>query len=149
MKHVLFVDVRNATRSQMAEAWLNHLANGYAEARSCGTMPAERVGGRAVQAMKEVGMDIRTKRPHAISQQLMNWADILVILGTGIFPQALTPTHIWKFEDPTGKSIDEVRILRDGIRSSVEGLIVEIQKNDLEQIDLNQIYPNYLQQIRI
>ena len=115
MKHVLFIDTRNATCSQIAEAWFNHLANGYAEARSCGTMPADRVGGRAVQVMKQVGIDIQLKRPRPITQELMNWANMVIILGTGIFPQAFAPTHIWNFEDPTVKSIDDVRGLRDAM----------------------------------
>ena len=146
MKHVLFIDVRNTTRSQIAEAWLNHLSTGFAEARSCGTMPQSRVDGRAIQVMKEVGINIRSKRPQPISQQLMNWADIVVILGTGIYPRAFTPTHIWDFEDPMGKPIEKVRILRDEIRSSVEGLLLEIFRQDLALVDLNQILPAYLQQ---
>jgi arsenate reductase len=144
MKHILFIDVRNATRSQIAEAWFNHLANGYAEARSCGTMPADQVGGRAVQVMKEVGINIKHKRPRPITQELMNWADIVVILGTGIFPRAFSPTAIWNFEDPTGKSIEQVRFLRDEIRTSVENLLAEIQTQELDQA-LNQIFPSTLQ----
>lgn len=145
MRHVLFIDTRNATRSQIAEAWFNHLTDGYAEARSCGTMPAERIGGRAVQVMKEVGIDLRRRRPHPICQELMNWADTIVILGTGIFPNALAPTHIWKFEDPTGKSIDQVRLLRDNIRASVAKLIVELAEQELD-IAINQVFPMPLQQ---
>jgi arsenate reductase len=145
MKHILFIDTRNATRSQIAEAWFNHLANGYAEARSCGTMPADRVGGRAVQVMKQVGIDIQRKRPRPITQDLMNWADTVVILGTGIFPQAFAPTHIWKFEDPTGKSIDDVRGLRDAIRTSIESLLFEIQEQEID-FAINQIFPTPLQE---
>lgn len=147
MKHILFIDTRNATRSQIAEAWLNHLANGYAEARSCGTMPADRVGRRAVQVMHEVGIDLRLKRPRAITQALMNWADIVVVLGTGIFPRAFTPTFVWNFEDPTGKSLDEVRRLRDEIRANVESLIVDLQQQELVASEMHSILPPYLQQI--
>jgi protein-tyrosine-phosphatase len=145
MRHVLFIDTRNATRSQIAEAWFNALANESAETRSCGTMPAERIGGRAVQVMQEVNIDIRRKRPHPITQELMNWADMIVILGTGIFPQAFAPTHIWKFEDPTGKSIDDVRRLRDAIRISIESLLFEIQDQKLE-FAINQVFPTPLQE---
>lgn len=146
MKHILFIDVRNATRSQIAEAWFNVMAEGYAEARSCGTMPADQVGGRAVQVMKEVGINIKNKRPHPITQQLMNWADVIVILGTGIFPKAFAPTHIWKIEDPTGKSIEQVRFLRDEIRTSVENLLAEIQTQELV-LAIDQVFPKPLQKI--
>lgn len=144
MKHILFIDVRNATRSQIAEAWLNHLANGYAEARSCGTMPADRVGRRAVQVMNEVGIDIHLKRPRAITQALMNWADIVVVLGTGIFPRAFAPTFVWNVEDPTGKSLEAVRELRDEIRSSAESLIVDLQQQDLNMLQMHSVMSAYL-----
>jgi arsenate reductase (thioredoxin) len=149
MKHILFIDVRNATRSQIAEAWLNHLADGHAEARSCGTMPSERVGRRAVEVMQEVGINLHTRHPRPISQYLMNWADIVVILGTGIFPRAFAPTFIWDFEDPTGKSIDEVRALREKIRRSVEGLIYEIREEERRRLELNQIVPNLIFHARV
>lgn len=145
MKHILFIDVRNATRSQIAEAWVNHLGHGYAEARSCGTMPADRIGGRAIQVMQEAGIDLHLKRPRAITQALMNWADIVVVLGTGIFPHAFAPTQVWNFQDPTGKSLDEVRRLRDEIRVKVENLIVELQRQELDNLEMNQILPTYLQ----
>lgn len=147
MKHVLFIDTRNATRSQLAEAWFNSLANHYAEARSCGTMPADQVGRRAIQVMKEVGIDLRHKRPRPVTQALMNWADIVVVLGTGIFPRAFTPTFVWNFEDPTGKSLDEVRRLRDEIRAHVEGLIVDLQQQELVTVEMHSILPSYLQQV--
>jgi|GEM_PF-3102323 len=142
MKHILFIDVRNATRSQIAEAWVNHLAHDYAEARSCGTMPADRIGGRACQVMQEVGIDLRLKRPRAITQALMNWADIVVVLGTGIFPRAFAPTQIWDLEDPTGKSLDEVRRLRDEIRVKVENLIGELQQQEMNNVEINQMRPS-------
>jgi len=147
MKHILFVDVRNATRSQIAEAWLNQLANGYAEARSCGTMPADRVGRRAIQVLNEVGIDIHLKRPRAITQASMNWADIVVVLGAGIFPRAFAPTFIWNFDDPTGRPLDEVRRLRDEIRASVESLLIDLQQQELSMVDLNSFLPAYLRQM--
>ena len=63
-----------------------------------------------------------------------------VRFGSGIFPHAFAPTHVWKFDDPTDKSIDQVRALRDDIRTSVENLIAEIEKEEtnlaLDQIIL-------------
>ncbi len=143
MKHILFIDVRNATRSQMAEAWVNRLAHGYAEARSCGTMPADRISGRACQVMQEVDIDLRLKRPRAITQALMNWADIVVVLGTGIFPHAFAPTQVWDFQDPTGKSLDEVRRLRDEIRVKVENLLVELQQQEKNNVEIKQLRSSY------
>jgi arsenate reductase (thioredoxin) len=131
MKRVLFVDVRNATRSQIAEAWFNRLAGNRAQARSCGTMPAKRVGGRATLVMAELGIDLRHECPKSITPGLLNRADIVVIMGTGIFPRAGVPTREWNFEDPTGKPIDDVRKLRDQICQRVDKLVSELMADEL------------------
>jgi protein-tyrosine-phosphatase len=147
MKRVLFIDIRNATRSQMAEAWLNQLGEPWVQARSCGTMPANRIDGRAVEVMREAGIDIHTKFPKSISQQRMNWADIVVVFGTGIYPRAMTPTQVWNLDDSIGKPIDQVRVLRDEIRKRVEALLVEIQKEEWESIRMHPVRVPYLQEI--
>ena len=87
------------------------------------------------------------KRPNPVTQRIMNWTDVVVILGTGIFPRAYMPTHIWDFEDPTTKSIDQVRELRDEIRSSVEQLISEIKISDLKVLQMSQIVPPHLEPV--
>ena len=54
MKTYLFACVHNAGRSQMAAAWLNHLADpGKARAVSAGTEPGTRVHPEVLEAMKE------------------------------------------------------------------------------------------------
>jgi protein-tyrosine-phosphatase len=135
MKYVLFVDVRNATRSQIAEAWFNHLANGWGQARSCGTMPAAKVDDRAVRVMREVGLDIRRQVPKAVSQQMLSHADIVVMMGDDIYPRAFAPGRIWDFSDPDGQRLEEVRALRDAIRQRVRALIVEIRQENFEPND--------------
>jgi protein-tyrosine-phosphatase len=67
MKHVLFVCVENACRSQMAEGFLNALAGKKASAKSAGNMPAKTVNPLAVQVMKEVGLDISDHKPKMIT----------------------------------------------------------------------------------
>jgi len=147
MKRILFIDVRNATRSQIAEAWLNQLGEQWAQARSCGTMPAIRIDGRAVEVMREVGIDIHTKFPKSISQQRMNWADIVIVFGTGIYPRAMAPTQVWDLDDSIGKPVDQVRVLRDEIRKRVEALMVDIQRDEWEAIRMNPLVAPYLQEI--
>jgi arsenate reductase (thioredoxin) len=132
MKRVLFVDVRNATRSQIAEAWFNHLAGGWAQARSCGTLPAEKIGGRATVVMQELGVDIRYQFPKAISQRMLDQADMLVIMGSGIYPRTSKPTRFWNLEDPTGKPLETVRQLRDQICLNVDKLITQIYEEESE-----------------
>ena len=127
MKRVVFIDVRNATRSQIAETWFNHLANGCGEAYSCGTMPANKMDLRAIKVMREVGLKIHTHAPKLVNQQALACADIIVLMGKDINPRAFSPTHIWDFDDLAGKPIEEVRALRDKIQVRVQDLIAEIR----------------------
>ncbi len=67
MKSVLFIDVRNSFRSQIAEAWFNYFADGLGHASSCGTMPARLVNPRVIKAMREIGIDIGRARPKMVN----------------------------------------------------------------------------------
>lgn len=127
MKRVVFIDVRNATRSQIAEAWFSHLANGSGEAYSCGTMPANKVDLRAIKVMREVGLQIHTRTPTLVNQQALANADLVVLMGKDINPRAFSPTHIWDFDDLAGKPIEDVRALRDKIHSRVQDLVAELR----------------------
>lgn len=149
MKHVLFVDVRNATRSQIAEAWFNHLMGNQAQASSCGTLPAERVGVHAVQVMREVGVDIHRKSPQPITQLMLDRADIVVFLGTGIYPRVHHGIRVWDFQDSAGGSLDHVRELRDQICSRVERLIAEIAQEETAPawMEWDMFLPSQLQQV--
>ncbi len=59
MKQVLFVGLQNTVRTQMAEAWFNELAEGWGQARSCGTKPAPHMDPLTTIVMAEAGLDIR------------------------------------------------------------------------------------------
>ncbi len=134
MKHILFVDVRNAIRSRMAEVWFNDLANGYGVAASCGTMPAAEVDPRAAQVMREVRLDIEATVPAPVSQQRLARADIVVLMGKDICPQAFAPTYIWDFREPQDPAIGEMRCLRDQIREKVQELIADLEIEELDSI---------------
>jgi protein-tyrosine-phosphatase len=144
MKRVLFIDVRNTIRSQIAEALFNYFADGSAQARSCGTMPALRVSQRAIQAMAELDIDISRKFPKAVTQLMLVQADIIVLIGKGIYPRAFGPTLIWDFDDATGKPLDEVRELRNQICQRVLALLDEIHRTDIEAIAPPQLQPQVL-----
>ncbi len=133
MKRVLFIDRRNTVRSQMAEAWFNLFAWGLGEAQSCGTMPAQAVDPLAVAAMAEVGIDIRQQKPRAVNQILLSHADLVVVMGPDIYPNAFSPTHIWDFLDPTGESIIHYQIQRDAIRQCVQEFVAELIRADSKE----------------
>jgi protein-tyrosine-phosphatase len=127
MKRILFVCVENAGRSQMAEAFANHYGSGRIVAKSGGTKPAERVNPIVVQAMLEKGIDISGKRPKPLEPRDLEEADMVVTMGCGAeeFCPAtfLEKVTDWGIEDPKGKTIEEVRKIRDEIERRVKALI--------------------------
>ncbi|MFJ8645303.1 arsenate reductase ArsC [Streptomyces sp. NPDC093546] len=125
---VLFVCVHNAGRSQMAAAWLNHLAGDRIEVRSAGSAPVDAVNPAAVEAMREVGIDMSAETPKILTVDAVKASDVCITMGCGdtcpVFPGKRYLD--WKLDDPAGQGVDAVRPIRDAIRKLVEGLIEEI-----------------------
>lgn len=134
MKKILFVCVENAGRSQMAEAFFKkYLPSGF-QPISAGTKPAAKVNPTVVQAMKEVGINIENNPPQNISQQMIDEAEIAVNMGCmdkescpALF---LKDVEDWQIQDPKGRSIEEVRKIRDQIEQKVKDFIVSITKGE-------------------
>lgn len=126
MKSVLFACVHNAGRSQMAAAWFDHLSDPTrARAVSAGTEPGERVHPEVVTAMNEVGIDLSSRKPQQLTDELAQSATMLVTMGCGeacpVVPGLRRED--WPLEDPKGRSVEEVRRIRDEIRALVSRLI--------------------------
>ncbi|WP_406447607.1 arsenate reductase ArsC [Streptomyces sp. NBC_00876] len=125
---VLFVCVHNAGRSQMAAAWLTHLAGDRVEVRSAGSDPGARVNPAAVEAMAEAGIDISAEMPKVLTLDAVRASDVCVTMGCGdtcpVFPGKRYLD--WVLEDPAGLGVEAVRPVRDEIRALVESLIEEI-----------------------
>jgi arsenate reductase len=125
---VLFVCVHNAGRSQMAAGWLSHLAGDRVEVRSAGSAPAASVNPVAVEAMKEVGIDIADQKPKVLTTEAVEASDVCITMGCGdacpIFPGKRYLD--WTLDDPAGQGIEAVRPIRDEIKSRIEGLIAEL-----------------------
>ena len=125
---VLFVCVHNAGRSQMAAGFLTHLAGGRIEVRSAGSTPADRVNPVAVEAMKEVGIDICAETPKILTSDAVQASDVCVTMGCGdtcpVFPGKRYLD--WTLEDPAGQGIEAVRPIRDAIEQRVRTLIAEL-----------------------
>src|SRR5660397_52096 len=118
---VLFVCVHNAGRSQMAAGFLTALSGGAVEVRSAGSMPADQINPAAVDAMLEVGIDLRTERPKVLTTQAVQASDVVITMGCGdvcpIFPGKRYED--WKLEDPAGPGLESVRPIRDEIRARI------------------------------
>jgi protein-tyrosine-phosphatase len=130
MKEILFICVHNSGRSQMAEALFNYHARDKARAHSAGTRPAKHLDRNVVAAMKEIDIDISTKRPKMLTQEMLNSADILIAMGCSVdngCPVTFIPAENWALDDPEGKSIEEVSEIRDRIESKVKRLILELE----------------------
>ena len=126
MTTVLFACVHNAGRSQMAAAWFTLLADpAKARAISAGTEPGPSVHPQVVTAMQEVGVDLSRARTTRLSDAVASQAQLLVTMGCGDQCPAVTGAarDDWPFEDPKGKSLDEVRLIRDEIRDRVRRLV--------------------------
>ncbi|MEU4498495.1 arsenate reductase ArsC [Streptomyces sp. NPDC023998] len=125
---VLFVCVHNAGRSQMAAGFLAHLAGDRVEVRSAGSLPADQVNPAAVEAMKEVGIDISGQAPKVLTTEAVRASDYVITMGCGdacpIFPGKKYLD--WALEDPAGKGVESVRPIRDEIKTRIEALIAEI-----------------------
>ncbi|MGV9756375.1 arsenate reductase ArsC [Streptomyces tricolor] len=125
---VLFVCIHNAGRSQMAAGFLSHLAGDRIEVRSAGSVPADQVNPAAVEAMREVGIDIADQQPKALTTEAVQASDYVITMGCGdtcpVFPGKKYLD--WALEDPAGKGVEAVRPIRDEIRKRIEALITEI-----------------------
>jgi len=133
MKRVLFVCVGNSARSPMAEGFFNHLAKGRAIAASAGTSPASEVSPLAIQAMREVGIDISRHRPRKLTAVILESANRVVTMGCGVAetcPGTLVAAEDWALADLKGQPIEKVREIRDRIRVRVEKLLDEIVKEE-------------------
>jgi arsenate reductase len=129
MKKVLFVCVENAGRSQMAEALTKRYGNGKIEASSAGTMPANQVNPVVAQVMLEKGIDISGNAPRVVTNQMVQGADVIIVMGCsaeGFCPAPLLNKVIdWGIEDPKGKPVERVREIRDEIERKVRELVDE------------------------
>ncbi|TPW74201.1 arsenate reductase ArsC [Schumannella soli] len=125
---VLFVCVHNAGRSQMAAGWLRELAGDRVEVLSAGSEPADQLNPMAVAAMSEVGIDIANAEPKILTVDAVRESDVVITMGCGdtcpVFPGKRYED--WELTDPAGKSLDDVRPIRDEIRGRIEALIAEI-----------------------
>ena len=125
---VLFVCVHNAGRSQMAAALLEHHAKGLVTVRSAGSAPAEEINPAVVEAMEELGLDMSRSYPKPLTDEFVRASDVVITMGCGdacpIYPGKRYED--WELEDPAGKSLEQVRPIRDELDTRIRRLLREI-----------------------
>ena len=129
MPRVLFVCVHNSGRSQMAEAFAKHLGQGAIEAESASTIPSGQVNPIVARTMREKGIDLSLNKPKLLTQDMVDRADRIITMGCSIeeaCPALFVLSEDWGLEDPEGKSLAEVRRIRDQIEEKVRRLIADL-----------------------
>ena len=115
----------------MAAAWFNALADTTkARAISAGTDPGTKVHPEVLDAMREVGIDLRDRKPQKLTDDLARGAQLLITMGCGdacpIYPGKRYDD--WELEDPAGKDLETVRRIRDDIEGRVRALVAELTR---------------------
>jgi arsenate reductase len=125
---VLFVCVHNAGRSQMSKALFERAAAGKHSALSAGTSPAPAVHPEVVDAMREVGVDLSGATPQLLSQELVEWAEVVVTMGCGdACPYIPGKRYVdWDLPDPAGMNPADLRRLRTEIDERVRALAEQL-----------------------
>lgn len=127
MSTVLFACIHNAGRSQMAATWFNAFADpAKARAISAGIEPGPRVHPEALEAMREVEIDLSAMAPQRLTDALTAGASLLMTMGCGEacpFVPGLRRMD-WPLEDPKGKPVERVRVIRAEVKGRAEALLV-------------------------
>jgi arsenate reductase len=115
----------------MSAALFEVASGDHHEARSAGTAPAESVHPEVVRAMREVDIDLSARKPRKLTDDLAQWADVIVTMGCGDeCPYIPGKSYVdWELEDPKGLPLDRVREIRDEIALRVDELLFELGPN--------------------
>ena len=133
-KNILFVCVENAGRSQMAEAFFRKFASDGFNVSSAGTTPSTQLNPIVIQVMKEIGIDMVNQKPKILSDSMI--ANSSKTVNMGCMDKESCPSLFvkdvldWNISDPKEKSLDEVREIRDKIKSEVLNLIKLLEETD-------------------
>jgi protein-tyrosine-phosphatase len=126
MRKILFVCIENAGRSQMAEAFFRkYMPNGF-NVTSAGTTPVSKINPIVLQAMQEIGINIENKTPQHLTNEMINDS---IAVNMGCMDKESCPALFvkdvldWNIPDPKGKSIEEVRLIRDQIEIKVKEFV--------------------------
>jgi arsenate reductase (thioredoxin) len=125
---VLFLCVHNAGRSQMALGWFRHLAAGRAIAWSGGSEPVSGINPGVLAAMAEAGIDISREFSKPWTDEFVLAADVVITMGCGDACPLLPGKHYedWDLDDPAGRTLEEIRPIRDEIRDRVANLLEKL-----------------------
>ena len=146
MKKVLFLCIRNASRSQMAKAILNSKAGDRFIAYSAGSRPSEIINPYTIKVMNEVGVDISDTKPENIEKYIHEDFDFVITLcdkmkeECPIFPGNPITAH-WGMDDPdvfVGNEENKLKTFkktRNEISNRIE-LFINLTAKKLDRLSL-------------
>jgi arsenate reductase (thioredoxin) len=124
MRYVLFVCTHNAGRSQIAQAFFERYAPDDLRAESAGQAPADAIWPEVVEAMREIGVDLSSRKPKKIDLEMQLHADMAITLNCeDTCPYVPGAVEDWDVDDPAGKTLEQVRVIRDDIERRVKELV--------------------------
>jgi len=128
---VLFVCSRNGGKSQLAAGLMNQLANGTVTVHSAGTKPADALNPESVGSLAELGIDITGEHPKPVTAEMLDTADVVIVLGkeAKLEPRDGTRIEFWDTDEPSERGIEGMErmgLVRDDIRARVRKLYAEL-----------------------
>ena len=125
---VLFVCVHNAGRSQMAAGLVKLRSDGRIHVRSAGSAPGDEINPAVIEAMEEIGVDMREEYPKPLTDEVVRAADVVITMGCGdacpIYPGKRYED--WELDDPADQDLETVRRIRDEIDDRVQRLVGDL-----------------------
>ncbi|WP_458112169.1 low molecular weight phosphatase family protein [Arthrobacter sp. R1-13] len=131
---VLFVCSKNGGKSQLAAGLMNQLAQGTVTVHSAGTKPGQSLNPQSVESLAELGIDIAGEHPKPVTDEVLDAADVVVILGSEakLEPREGKRFEVWETDEPSTRGIEgmeRMRLVRDDIKARVQKLYVELAKD--------------------
>ncbi|MGO4192415.1 low molecular weight phosphatase family protein [Arthrobacter sp. YAF17] len=131
---VLFVCSKNGGKSQLAAALMNQLADGSVTVHSAGTKPGTSLNPQSVDSLAELGIDITGEHPKPFSDEELNAADVVIVLGNEAKVEAPEGKRfeVWDTDEPSERGIEgmeRMRLVRDDIKARVQKLYTELAGN--------------------
>ena len=126
---IVFVCVENARRSQMAQGFAEVLGKGKLRVYSAGSRPASQIDPTVIEVMKEKGIDLFGRKPKGLNALPLIEMDYLVTMGCEETCPAIPAKRMieWEIPDPKGKSLNEIRRIRDMLEAKVKTLLEEVE----------------------
>jgi protein-tyrosine-phosphatase len=132
IQNILFVCVENAGRSQMAEAFFRKYASKKFNVISAGTIPSTQLNPLVVKVMQEIGINLDDQQPKLLSNNMIE--NSFKTINLGCMDKESCPSLFvndvldWNISDPKEKTLDDVRKIRDTIKTEVMNLINSLEE---------------------